>query len=135
MHLIKAVLAGLLMVFATGFQEIEDIYPTGDCNEQYEYGHYKLWGEYNNLAWKFDVSVGEENNWAEWGPPPPGWTNRRDIPHIENEDGTWTYLENANPWPPAAPYEGDQHPISTVYDCLLDAAGTTYLGPIVETEE
>ena len=72
-----------------------------ECFEDMEYGHFGVRGGDNPyMFWSFKVLTGPENNWAGWGPPPPGWTNRPDIPHIVNEDGTWTYFEDANPWPP-----------------------------------
>ncbi len=67
------------------------------------------------LVWRFEVEAGPENYWAGWGPPPKGWTNRIDIPHIVNDDGTWTYFGDALPWPPA----GDPGDIGAWSDPLL----------------
>lgn len=67
------------------------------------------------VVWKFEGDTGPENNWAGWGPPPKGWTNRIDIPHIVNDDGTWTYFGDALPWPPA----GDPGDIGAWSDPLL----------------
>ncbi|MBI4346092.1 MAG: hypothetical protein HY553_04515 [Elusimicrobia bacterium] len=49
-----------------------------------------------NLVWVYTTEPGPENNWAGWGPPPKGWTTRRDIPRTPEG----AFLGNGLPWPP-----------------------------------
>lgn len=41
------------------------------------------------LVWVFDVAAGPENNWAGWGPPPPGWSTRPVSGILEGDDLPW----------------------------------------------
>ncbi len=50
-----------------------------------------------NMVWCWQVEPGPENDWAGWGPPPPGFRTRRDIPRTPEG----AYLGAAVPWPPA----------------------------------
>lgn len=55
------------------------------------------------VVWIYDIEPGPENNWAGWGPPPPGWTTRSQIPKVLDENGFATYFGNGLPWPLAGP--------------------------------
>lgn len=48
-----------------------------------------------NHVWVYDVEPGPANNWAGWGPPPPGWTTRSEIPRADG-----AYVGKGLPWPP-----------------------------------
>lgn len=49
-----------------------------------------------NLVWVYTTEPGPENDWAGWGPPPRGWTTRRDIPRTPEG----AFLGSGLPWPP-----------------------------------
>jgi hypothetical protein len=70
--------------------------PEGELDGQ-ERGILEKWkASPYNLIWKYEVEPGKDNNWAGWGPPPPGWTTRSEIPR--GADGS--FLGNGLPWPP-----------------------------------
>lgn len=43
------------------------------------------------LVWTYDIHPNASNNWAGWGPPPPGWTTR---------PATGELPVDGLPWPP-----------------------------------
>jgi hypothetical protein len=48
-----------------------------------------------NTVWTWDVEPGPSNNWAGWGPPPPGYKTRSEI--ARGTDGS--FLGSELPWP------------------------------------
>ena len=58
----------------------------------------QLW-ENNKISsvWVYDIEPGPENDWAGWGPPPPGYVTRSLIPRTEEG----AFLGADLPWPPA----------------------------------
>lgn len=47
------------------------------------------------LVWVYDVTPSKENNWAGWGPPPAGWTDRNEMPIVNG-----ARAGKGLPWPP-----------------------------------
>jgi hypothetical protein len=66
-----------------------------------------LWEQHPyTTVWTFDISPGPENDYAGWGPPPPGYAAWRDIE--KTPEGA--LLGGKLPWPPAGEPRGGWFP-------------------------